>query len=100
MALEIKESKGILELLGRLTSQNLGAVQVYFEHLLETNEHLLISLENVEYMDASSALFFEELYKKSAERGIALTIIGRENKNIEQIMRKTKTDYILSMDRI
>ncbi|MEM1257602.1 MAG: STAS domain-containing protein [Bacteroidota bacterium] len=100
MALEIKENRGIYEILGNVTAQNLGALRIYFENILETNKNIVINLENVSAIDSSSALFFESIYKEWAARNKVISIIGRQNKDISEIMYMTKTDYILSTDRI
>ena len=100
MALEIKENRGIFEILGNVASQNLGALKIYFDTILETHESIVINLENVATMDSSSALFFEDLYKEGAYRNKIVAIVGRQNSNILEIMSMTKTDYILSSDRI
>lgn len=100
MALEIRENRGIYEILGNVTAQNLGALRVYFTHILENNERMVINLENVGTIDSSSALFFENIYKEGAARNKVVSIVGRQNKQISEIMSMTKTDYILSNDRI
>lgn len=100
MALEIKENRGIYEVLGNVTAQNLGALRIYFESILETNDSVVINLENVSTIDSSSALFFESIYKEGASRNKAISIVGRQNKDISEIMQMTKTDYILSSDRV
>ncbi len=100
MALEIRENRGIFEVLGNVSSQNLGALRIYFETVLDENEHIVINLEYVNSLDSSSALFFESLYKDGASRNKAISIVGRQNFNIREIMNQTNTSYILSSDRI
>ncbi|MEM8998925.1 MAG: STAS domain-containing protein [Bacteroidota bacterium] len=100
MALEIKENQGIFEILGKVSSQNLGALRVYFELVLEVNENIIISLERVIEMDTSVALFFEGLYKKAAMQNKAISIVGKQNEKIARLMNDTRTDYILSADRV
>lgn len=100
MALEIKENRGIFEVLGNVASQNLGALKIYFDTVLETNDSIVINLENVSAMDSSSALFFETIYKEGARRNKIVSIVGKQNNHIREIMGITKTDYILSSDRI
>jgi len=73
MALEIKENKGIFEIFGNVASQNLGALKVYFGTILESTD---------------------------AKRGKIISLIGRQNDSILEIMDLTKTYYILSSDRI
>ena len=100
MALEIKEDKGFFEITGRVTSQNLPALKVYFESLLELNDTMLISIEKVEEMDSSAAHFFESLYRGAATQNKVVTIIGQHNEGVSKIMEATNTAYILSSDRI
>ena len=100
MALEIRENRGIYEVLGNVTTQNLGALRIYFQSIMEENENIVINLENVTTMDSSSALFFEGIYKEGASRNKVVSIVGRQNKEISEIMQITKTDYIFSKDRI
>ena len=100
MALEIREDRGVLELYGKVTSENLGAIRIYFDSVLELAEVLIISLEGISEMDSSAAYFFEELYRKGAEQNRIVSIIGRQNIAIEDVMKITKTHYILSADRV
>ncbi|NQZ45182.1 MAG: hypothetical protein HRT65_12805 [Flavobacteriaceae bacterium] len=100
MALEIRESRGLFEVLGNVSSQNLGALNIYFETVLEANDNMVVSLEGVTEMDASGALFFERLYKEGAQRNKVVSIVGRQNHDIAQVMDMTNTDYILSSDRV
>lgn len=100
MALEIRENKGIYEILGNVNTQNLGALGIYFENVLETSENIVINLENVRSMDSGAALFFESIYKKGAARNKVVSIVGRQNRDIFEILHATNTDYILSADRI
>lgn len=99
MALEIRENRGIFEVYGNVAAQNLGALRIYFESILETHESMVISLENVHSIDSSSALFFEQLYKEGASRNKIVSIVGRQNIDIMSVMNRTRTDYILSTDR-
>jgi len=100
MALRIEENNGLFEIMGKLSSQNLGVLKTYFKAVLEKNETLLVSIEKVTEMDISAAHFFENLYKEVASDNKVIHIIGRQNSRISQIMQKSGTDYILSSDRI
>ena len=100
MALEIQENRGLFEISGRITSQNVGALKVYFDSIFETQDIIVVSIEKVEEMDASAALFFEKLYKDVASQHKVLSIVGKQNKDIAAVMNATGTDYILSSDRI
>lgn len=100
MALEIKENRGIFEIIGRITSQNVNALRVYFNSVMELNDSIVISIEKVLEMDSSAAHFFETLYKEAALNNKVVSIVGRENEEVTKIMAATKTDYILSSDRV
>ena len=100
MALEIKENSGFFEIIGRVTSQNVTALKVYFDSILEMNDHIVVSVEKVQEMDSSAAHFFEALYRESALQNKVVSIVGRQNRAISKIMEATKTDYIFSSDRI
>lgn len=100
MALEIKENKGIFEILGTVSSQNLAALKIYFDAALENIDEMVVSLEGVIKMDSSSALFFEGFYLQAVKQNKVVILVGQENNKIANIMDITKTDYILSSDRI
>lgn len=100
MALEIRENDGFFEISGRVNAQNIGVLDVYFATVLEEREAIVVSIEKVREMDASGALFFEQLYKKVGGQNKSVTIIGKYNDEITKIMEVTKTDYILSSDHM
>jgi len=100
MALEIREDKGVFEILGNVSSQNLGALQVYFDSIVEKDHGIVVNLEKVNTLDAASALFFEKLYADGASKNKMISIVGRQNVNIQEVMNETHTKYILSTDGI
>ncbi len=100
MALEILENHGLFEISGSVTSQNLGVLKVYFDSVFESHDVVVLSIEKVVEMDSTAALFFEKLYREVAVNQKVLSIVGRENMDIAEIMSLTGTDYILSSDRI
>ena len=100
MALEIKENRGLFEIIGRVTSQNVNVLRAYFDSVLEQNDSIVISIEKVVEMDSSAAHLFEALYKEAPSNKKVVSIIGRQNKEISKIMEATNTDYILSTDRV
>ncbi|MEO0571302.1 MAG: hypothetical protein AAF039_06310, partial [Bacteroidota bacterium] len=95
-----RESNGFFEIIGRVTSQNVTALKVYFDTVLELNDAMVVSVEKVQEMDSSAALFFESFYRGAAAQNKIVTIIGRQNDGIFKIMEATKTAYILSSDRV
>ena len=100
MALEIKENRGLFEVKGKVTAQNVDALRAYFLNIIEGLEAFVISIEQVTEMDASGAKLFEELYTTCAQNNRYVAIVGEYNDNIKAIMEITKTDYIFSSDRI
>ena len=100
MALEIRENRGVFQINGIVTSQNIGALKIYFDTVLESQNSIVVNLEYLHDMDASAARFFEKLYKSAAAMNKVISIVGLENQNISEIMALTKTSYILSPDRI
>ncbi|UII77107.1 STAS domain-containing protein [Flagellimonas sp. HMM57] len=100
MSLEIKENRGIFEIFGKVTTQHIGALNSYFDSILEKHESIVISLENITFLDSAAAHFFEKLYLKSVKQNKVVSLIGRQNMNIQEIMNVTQTNYILSKDRV
>ncbi len=100
MSLEIRENRGIFEILGKVSTQHISALNSYFDSILEKNENFVVSLEKVTMLDSAAAHFFEKLYQKSVKQNKVISLIGRQNECITEIMNTTKTNYILSPDRI
>lgn len=100
MALQINENQGLFEITGNITAQNIGVLKVYFDSIFESHDVVVLSLEKVTEMDATAALFFEKLYREVATNKKVLSIVGKQNMDIAEIMSLTRTDYILSSDRV
>ncbi|KQC30136.1 STAS domain-containing protein [Flagellimonas eckloniae] len=100
MSLEIRENRGIFEILGNVSIQHVGTLNSYFDSILEQHENFVVSLEKVTTLDSAAARFFEKLYQKSAKQNKVISLIGRQNRSISEIMNTTKTNYILSTDRV
>ena len=99
MAIQIKEEYGILTILGVLNSETVRLIAHHVKQLLEKSERVTISIEEVLAMDALAARAMEKLYRDSAQRNKILSIFGKQNRNIEAVLRRTNTHYILSPDR-
>lgn len=99
MAIQIKEEYGILTILGVLNSETARLIAHHVKQLLEKSERVTISIEEVLDMDALAARAMEKLYRDSAQRNKILSIFGKQNRNIEAVLRRTNTHYILSPDR-
>ncbi len=100
MALQIKETQGIFEILGKISSNNTFFLKRHLEFLIESNESTIISLEKVSALDTSGAHLLEQLYHKAMKGNKIISFIGEQNRNIQQVMTATRTKYILSHDRI
>lgn len=100
MALQIKQSNDMLEVLGDLTSENAMTLKKHFEQFLKEADTVILNLENVDAMERESAFTMEQLYIDFMKSNKAIHIIGKTNQNITGIMNDTKTSYILSDDRI
>ncbi|PWL39437.1 hypothetical protein DKG77_00950 [Flagellimonas aquimarina] len=100
MSLEIRENRGIFEILGKVSIQHVSALSSYFDSVLEQHDNVVISLEKVTTLDSAAAHFFEKFYQKSVRQNKVISLIGRQNHSISEIMNATKTNYILSSDRV
>ena len=100
MSLEIRENRGIFEVLGSVSTQQIGALNSYFSAVLEQEDNIVVSLEKVTQLDTSAAHFFEKLYQNSAKQNKVVALIGRQNGSLVDVLNATKTQYILSPDRI
>ncbi|MCL6274715.1 STAS domain-containing protein [Muricauda sp. 2012CJ35-5] len=100
MSLEIRENRGIFEILGKVTTPQIGALNSYFQAVLEREDSIVVSLESVTDLDASAVRFFEKLYQDSARQNKVVSLIGRQNSTLMEIFNTTRTNYILSPDRI
>ncbi len=90
----------MFEVLGELTSENAITLKDHFEQFLKETDNIILNLENVKSMDPDGAHTVERLYLDFMKSNRALHIIGKTNENITGVMKTTKTDYILSDDRI
>lgn len=100
MSLEIRENHGIFEVLGKVSTQHVGALNSYFDSILEKHETFVVSLEKVTTLDSSAAHFFEKLYQKSVRQNKVISLIGRQNNTVMETLKAANKNYILSSDRI
>lgn len=100
MALQIKQTHDVLEVIGALTAENASIVKHHFDSFLKKVDHIILSLDGVTTIGPSGAYTIEQLYLDFVKSNRIIHIIGRENKRIAQTMKQTKTSYILSDDRI
>nr|WP_262886029.1 STAS domain-containing protein [Muriicola jejuensis] len=96
----IKEKNNMIEVWGHLNAQNMNSLSSYLEQTKRRSEFLVLSLDHVKSIDPASAKALESAYYNTAASQGVLTIIGQQNDAVHQVMRNTKTSYILSHDRI
>ena len=96
----IKENNHMIEVWGHLHTENMKSLRRHLELSRNRSEFLLLSLDHVRSIDPESARALEYEYWHTAASNQVLTIIGRQNAAVHEVMRNTKTSYILSNDHI
>lgn len=100
MALQIIQNGSMVEIVGKLAGSTLNYLNNFLQALQQEGDFLTLSLEKVTHLDHVSAKELERLYLSAARENKVLTIIGLQNTSILPLMRQTRTDYILSHDRV
>ncbi len=90
----------MLQVIGELQSSNSNILINHFQKFLFEVDSIILSLENVSFLDHSSAYSLEQLYQDFARSNRIIQIIGRSNKEIMDTFIETNTSYILSNDRV
>lgn len=99
MAIKINQDEGFFKISGEMTSENALMLKKHFENFTRQIDDIIVSLDDVSYMEEGGAFTLEQLYLDFIKNKRVIQIIGRENKNIAGVMKGTKTSYILSNDR-
>ncbi|MEO0527582.1 MAG: hypothetical protein AAFZ89_10165 [Bacteroidota bacterium] len=99
MALEIREEHGILKILGTLNSQTSLLATNHMRKLLNVKDKMLVSLEEVQFVDDSAIFNFENLYLEAIGLNKIILLFGLENSKIKETLKRTKTNYIFNSDR-
>ena len=100
MAIQLKQNNDVLEVIGALTAENASVVKQHFDSFQKRVDNIIVSLDGVSSMGPSASFTMEQLYLDFMRSNRSIHIIGKENKKIAQTMKRTKTSYILSDDRI
>lgn len=100
MALQITEVKGIFSIHGILNGGNAEILNRHISMFINPDKPLVVNLERLKGIDPGATHALRELYLKAMRSNSILSIIGRENKNILSVFKKTNTTYILSNDRV
>lgn len=83
MAIEIRANRGIFELHGSLCAQNLGGIRMYFLHILENQEDVVINVESMETIDSSALKYLRQLPELARSMNRNAHVIGLERPIIE-----------------
>ena len=62
MALQLEHKLGMLQVKGELHSSNSNILMDHFESFLGEIDSIILSIEDVSFMDASAAYSLEQLY--------------------------------------
>jgi len=100
MALEINQNDSFIQVSGELSSENATTLKKHFESFLKEFDEIILSLDDVTYIESGGAYTMEQLYLDFIKSNRIIQIIGRDNKNIAMTMKDTKTSYILCHDRL
>lgn len=82
MALSIKETNGIFELIGNLSASNSYQVRKYFEVMLKMKKKVKVSLDKLDSMDIGSVFEMRALILYAARRGRVINFTGNNNGKI------------------
>lgn len=78
MAIEIKEDRGVYELHGSLTTQNITAIRTYFLLILENHTDVVVNVEHLDLIDVSALNFLKDLPAEALGMNRNLTLVGLE----------------------
>ncbi len=96
----ITNNSGIFNIIGSIVTENATSIKEHFEKLIDESDEVIINLDKVKSIDFTGVNVLATLYKKAVKDNKALYIIGKGNKNIQQVFDTTKMDFILSRDVI
>ena len=94
----ITNNSGIFEIDGSIVTENAMAIKKQLESALDHSDEVIVNLDKVESIDITGVNALAKLYKKAAKKNKALYLIGKENKNLEELFNATKMGFILSRD--
>lgn len=100
MALQITEISGVFSVHGMLNGANASILKRHMNRFIQPEKPVILSLERLKGIDTSAAHALHQLYIAAMRSNSILSIIGKENEAIAQVLDATKTSYIISNDRI
>ena len=100
MALQITETRGMFSVFGELNSANVNILSRHMQRYLSETNPVILNLERVKKLDSTAAHMLREMYHSAMRDNSILSIVGLSNSNILGVLKKTKTSFIFSDDRI
>jgi len=100
MAISIDHNDGFIKVSGELSFENATMLKQHFKNFENELGQVILSLDGVTHIEAAGAYTMKQLYLEFVKSNRIIQIIGRDNKNIAETMKSTKTSYILSNDRV
>lgn len=100
MALQITETGGMFSVFGELNSANANILNRHMQQFINPSDPIILNLEKVEKIDSSAAFMLQKLYKLAMRKNSIMSIVGISNSKISHVLKKTKTAFIFSDDRI
>lgn len=82
MALQILENKGNFYIQGKITCDNVLAMKLHLEYLLDRRKEITIDISQVTEIDFDGVLALTRMYKNSLLTNKVFTIIGTGCKEI------------------
>ncbi|MCR9264286.1 MAG: STAS domain-containing protein [Flavobacteriaceae bacterium] len=99
MALQITEVRGVFSVNGELNSMNVNILERHMDRFISPKRPIILNLERVKSMDSTAARVLQKMYVRAIKGNSILSIVGWQNRNVLQVLKQTKTSYILSNDR-
>ena len=100
MALQITETRGMFSVSGELNSANANILNRHMQQFFDPSKPIILNLEKVEKIDVTAAFMLQKLYEIAMRSNSIMSIVGLSNSKISHVLKKTKTSFIFSDDRI
>jgi anti-anti-sigma regulatory factor len=95
MAIQINYDGGVYEINGLLNSQNGASLKNHFENLMDHSKGIVLSLNKVVDIDASSANIIASLQKRARIADKMFYIIGMKNNKVNSLFTALNLNEIL-----
>ncbi|PQJ15975.1 STAS domain-containing protein [Aureicoccus marinus] len=81
---------------GSLTRKNHESLRIYLNQLIEENESIIVSFENVEQMDMKCARLLLSVYHYAKTTNKRIMYISKSNPRIENTLQKSGLNHLFS----